>query len=262
MMNKNSNTYTFLYAAVLVIVVAAALSVTSILLKKPQEQNITTEKKQNILLSVGKGLITDTTSDKNAYINAQYDTYIVESFVVNGNGERKSGEAFEINMKAAYEKIKALQQAAGNEQPPLRANLNLPVFVCKDDDGSLKYILPVYGAGLWGAIWGYIALNDDFDTIYGAVFAHKGETPGLGAEIASEAFAKQFTGKKIFEENTFTSVKVMKGGAPKGNRHSVDAISGGTITSQGVEKMLYDCLNAYKAFLETSKRRVELNDLN
>ncbi|MDR3235108.1 MAG: NADH:ubiquinone reductase (Na(+)-transporting) subunit C [Prevotellaceae bacterium] len=253
-MNKNSNTYTFLYAAVLVIVVAATLSVTSIWLKKPQEQNITTEKKLNILLSVGKGTVTDAVDDKDAYINTQYDTYIVESFIVNGNGERMSGNAFEINMKAAYEEIKAVQQAADNEQPTLRANLNLPIFVCQDDDGCLKYILPIYGAGLWGAIWGYVALNDDFNTIYGAVFAHKGETPGLGAEIATEAFAQQFIGKKIFEENTFTSVKVMKGGAAKGNLHGVDAISGGTITSQGVEKMLYDCLNAYKAFLEISKR--------
>jgi Na+-transporting NADH:ubiquinone oxidoreductase subunit C len=252
-MNKNSNTYTFLYTIGLVVVVASALAMTSIWLKGPQEKNIAIEKKSNILSSVGKGVITDDVVDKDAYIEQQYSSYIIESFVVNDSGARKEGNAFQINMKEEYEKIKAIKQAVEEDKQALRATLNLPVFTYKDDNGSLKYIIPVYGAGLWGPLWGYIALNDDFSTVYGAVFNHKGETPGLGAEIATPAFAGQFAGKQIFQQNTFTSVKVVKGGAPKNDLHGVDAISGGTITSHGVEEMLLDCLNEYKAFFTKSR---------
>jgi len=135
----------------------------------------------------------------------------------------------------------------------LQQTLLLPVFVCRNDDGALKYILPVYGAGLWGAIWGYVSFDDDGNTVYGAIFDHKGETPGLGAEIAGPKFAGQFINKHVFERGRFVSIQVIKGGAGVNNLHGVDAISGGTLTSRGVEDMLKDCLSEYKAFLETKK---------
>jgi Na+-transporting NADH:ubiquinone oxidoreductase subunit C len=254
-MNKNSNTYTFLYAAGLVIVVASALAIATIGLKKPQEKNIAIEKKLNILSTVGKGLADDEINDKDAHVEAQYDKYIVESFIVDGHGERKEGDAFQINMKGEYDKIKAIKQAPDEEkQSALRKSLNLPVFLYKDDDGRIKCIIPVYGVGLWGPLWGYMAFNDDFNTVYGAIFDHKGETPGLGAEIATPAFAEQFIGKQIFDGLTLTSIKVIKGGAPETDLHGVDAISGGTITSRGVEEMLHDCLNEYKAFFTKNKK--------
>jgi Na+-transporting NADH:ubiquinone oxidoreductase subunit C len=254
-MNKNSNTYTFLYAAGLVVVVASALAMASIGLRKPQEKNIAIEKKLNILSTVGKGASGDEIKDKDTYIEAQYDNYIVESFIVSGNGERKAGDAFQIDMKAEYDKIKVIKQTTGDgEKSALRDNLDLPVFIYKDDDARLKYIIPVYGVGLWGPLWGYLALNDDFNTVYGAIFDHKGETPGLGAEIATPAFAGQFIGKQIFDGYTLTAIKVVKGGAPKTDLHGVDAISGGTITSRGVEEMLRDCLNEYNAFFAKNKK--------
>jgi Na+-transporting NADH:ubiquinone oxidoreductase subunit C len=254
-MNKNSNTYTFLYAAGLVIVVAALLSIAAISLKGPQEKNIEIEKKQSILSSVNKTDGLAEAKDKNSYIEEEYNKYIIESFVVDGNGEKKEGEAFQIDMKVEYDKIKAILTAE-EDRNTLRENLTLPVFVCKDDDGSLKYIIPVWGVGLWGPIWGYIALNNDFNTIYGAIFDHKGETPGLGAEIATPAFSNQFIGKQIFDGSTLTSIKVIKGGAQKSDKHSVDAISGGTITSRGVKDMLHDCLNEYKAFFLKNTREI------
>lgn len=126
----------------------------------------------------------------------------------------------------------------------------LPVFECTTSDG-LKYIIPVYGAGLWGPIWGYIAFDANGDTIYGAYFAHQGETPGLGAEIEKPAFSDQFEGKDIFtSDGAFTSVAVVKTGKEPQGKAWVHAISGGTITSQGVQKMLFDSLEPYTAFLK------------
>jgi Na+-transporting NADH:ubiquinone oxidoreductase subunit C len=255
-MNKNSNTYIFLYAAGLVVVVASALAIAAIWLKKPQEKNIAIEKKLNILSTVGKGVIDeDEINNKNTYIEKQYDQYIIEDFLIDGNGDKKEGDAFYVNMKEEYDKIKVIKQTSDKEKlSALRSKLNLPVFLYKDDDGHLKYIIPVYGTGLWGALWGYLALNDDLNTVYGAVFDHKGETPGLGAEIATPMFSEQFIGKQIFDGYTLTSIKVVKGGAPKNDLHGVDAISGGTITSRGVEEMLRDCLNEYNAFFVKNKQ--------
>ena len=254
-MNTNSNTYTFIYASILVVVAAAALATAALVLKKPQEKNIEIEKKLNILAAVGKDEGVSEAESKKDFVEETYHTYIVESFIVDGNGNQQEGDAFTINMAEEYNKIKAIV-TAGDEakKEGLRAQLQLPVFVCKEDDGAMKYIIPVRGAGLWGPLWGYIALNDDFNTIVGAVFAHKGETPGLGAEISLKAFSGQFTGKKIFSGETLVSVKLMKGGAPKNNPHAVDAISGGTITSDGVTAMLKDCLEQYQAFFKKMKK--------
>ena len=101
-------------------------------------------------------------------------------------------------------------------------------------------VIPVTGMGLWGPVWGYIALEKDMDTVAGIIMAHKGETPGLGAEIATPKYQAQFVGKKIFKGDEFVSVKLRKGGA-QDPEHEVDAISGGTKTSDGVTAMLYRC---------------------
>ncbi len=254
-MNKNSNTYTFIYASILVIIVAAALATTALVLKKPQEKNIEIEKKLNILASVGKDAGANEAKSKNDFVENTYNKYIIDSFIVNGNGEKQEGDAFRIDMAEEYNKIKTIVTAGENEKEALRAELQLPVFVCKEDNGEVKYIIPVRGVGLWGPVWGYLSLNSDFNTIFGATFDHKGETPGLGAEISTKAFSSQFIGKQIFEGETLTSVQVVKGGAPKGDLHAVDAISGGTITSNGVNAMLHDCLEQYKKFFTKQREK-------
>lgn len=225
-MEKNSNTYIFIYAVLMVVLVAAALSFVATKLKPRQDFNVEVQKKQDIL----KALQIESNAD-NAI--EKYDKYIVESFVVNDAGElMDSVKAFDVDLK--------------KEQAKPLAEWNLPVFIGKLDDGSTKYIIPLYGKGLWGPIWGYIALNDDMNTIFGASFDHKSETPGLGAEINTPAFQKQFMEKKILNENQeFVSVKVVKGGASEDDIHGVDAISGGTITSHGLEKMVDVCLAPY-----------------
>jgi Na+-transporting NADH:ubiquinone oxidoreductase subunit C len=112
----------------------------------------------------------------------------------------------------------------------------------------------VRGAGLWGPIWGYVSLNEDMNTIYGANFDHEGETPGLGAEISSTPFEEPFKGKTIFDESgNLVSISVLKSGQVAPEEHSVDGVSGGTITSKGLEKMLQDDFNSYKEFLIKKK---------
>ena len=127
-----------------------------------------------------------------------------------------------------------------------KENHRLHVFVA-EVDGETKYVFPVYGAGLWGAIWGYVALNSDKDTVYGVYFSHASETPGLGAEIATPQFQGEFPGKKTLE-NGEIALGVVKNGKVEKPDYQVDGISGGTITSVGVDAMLKTCLNSYKNF--------------
>ncbi|MDR3367231.1 MAG: NADH:ubiquinone reductase (Na(+)-transporting) subunit C, partial [Prevotellaceae bacterium] len=220
-MNKDDNKYIYLYSIALVVIVAAVLSVAATLLKPFQQKNVEVEKKQSILFSVHKAAEVKNAANKKQYVEDEYAKYITGSCVVSSLGEEQEGNAFEVNLE--------------EEAAKPAADRKLPVFICTDSDSALKYIIPVRGAGLWGPIWGYVALHDDFSTIYGVVFDHQGETPGLGAELSTPEFHQQFAGKKIFDAaSLFTSVKVVKGGGTQGRPHEVDAISGGTITSQGV----------------------------
>ncbi len=136
-------------------------------------------------------------------------------------------------------------------------DFELPIYKV-NKDGEIIYIFPLLGTGLWGPIWGNIALSDDLNTIVGVTFDHKGETPGLGSEIITDDFTNQFIGKKIFDDNNqFTSIIVKKGGvktlAQDQQIHGVDAISGGTITCNGVNDMLKDVIESYLPYIEKQK---------
>lgn len=230
-MDRNSNVYTFIYASGMVIVVAAILSIAAINLKPFQDRNIEVEKKQNILASVN--IQADATNAEEIYAEK-----IVNSYIVNAKGEQVDGDAFTVDLKKERAKPVAEQQ--------------LPVFECQID-GGVKYIVPLRGAGLWGPIWGYLSLEDDMSTIYGASFDHQGETPGLGAEISTTPFESQFKHKKIYEGGKLVSIIVAKSNESAPEQHKVDAISGGTITSKGLEKMLLDDLSSYNAFFNQKK---------
>ncbi len=231
-MDRNSNKYTFIYASVMVILVAAILSIAAMALKPLQTRNTTIEKKQNILASVN---IMTTVKDAEKV----YAEKILNSYVVNSKGEVIEGNAFDIELR--LQKVKPLEQR------------QLPVFECMTEDG-LKYILPLRGAGLWGPIWGYIAFNEDLNTIFGANFDHQGETPGLGAEISTPAFQEPFKGKTIFDTaGKLVSVIVAKTGEQAPEQHRVDGISGGTITSKGLQQMLLDDLKSYQNFITRKK---------
>ena len=129
----------------------------------------------------------------------------------------------------------------------------LPVFEFNTEEG-IKYVFPLRGSGLWGPIWGFIALNEDMNTIYGANFDHEGETPGLGAEISTTQFEKEFIGKQLFDDSgKLISILIAKVGEVAPEEHKVDGISGGTITSKGLERMLLDDFTSYQEFLKKKK---------
>lgn len=218
----------------MVIVVATVLSMAATLLKPQQEKNLEVEKKKSMLESI------NIPADRN---NAEglYDKYIKESMVLDRKGEKKEGiDAFTVEMKLEEKKAPESQ--------------SLAVFYATPEDGEKVIILPLEGKGLWGPIYGFISLRSDMNTVYGVTFDHKGETPGLGAEINTTQFESQFKGQKIFENGKFVSVKVLKSNEKPIENHSVDAISGGTITSKGLERMLFDCLVKYEDYLKKNAK--------
>jgi len=238
-MDVNKNSYTFSFAAIMVVIVAALLSIAAIGLKPFQSKNVLLEKKQNILSSVGINI-------NRGDADVQYPLYVKQELVLNANGEIVDGIAFDVDLQKELKKDKNLQL--------------LPLFISEVDEKK-QYIIPLRGKGLWGPIWGFIALEDDLNKVFGAVFDHKGETPGLGAEINRPFFEDPFTGKTIFEDGELISIKVIKGGAPKGDMHGVDGISGGTITSDGVSDMLYERLTMYLPYFSKVKSEMQ-KDLN
>ncbi len=238
-----TNTYIFVFSAIMVVIVAALLSFVAEELRPKQAKNVEVEKKQGILQSVGKTEGIKEAADKNTFVEGEFNKFIKESFVVNAEGNLVEGrDAFAITQDIKVEMAKPIEERG------------LPIFVFNSEDGSTKYIIPVRGKGLWGPIWGYVALNSDFNTIYGTLFDHSKETPGLGAEISEAWFQLYFKGKKIFnEKGDFVSVKVVKGGAAKTDLHGVDAITGGTITSKGLEDMLYNNLKPYVSYFKKQR---------
>ena len=242
MINKNSSSFTFLFATVMVVVVGVLLALAAIGLGPFQAQNIKLEKMQNILSSIG-------IKSEAKEVEKIFNQHIKEQIVLNNKGEKVTGDitAFDIDLKKELDKAKT-----GEVDKQL-----FPLFIF-NKDGKLYYIIPVRGKGLWGPIWGYVALEGDLNTVSGASFGHKGETPGLGAEIDGVEFQKQFVGEKIFDESgNFVSVKVIKGGAAKDDLHGVDAVSGGTITSNGVTEMLKRTLSNYIPYFKTINKKAD-----
>jgi Na+-transporting NADH:ubiquinone oxidoreductase subunit C len=151
----------------------------------------------------------------------------------------KGGRAEDVNM--------------GKERKKPEGDRIYPLFIF-EHEGEKYYIVTVRGSGLWDEIWGNVAIKDDFNTIAGASFDHQGETPGLGAEIKDNPdFSKQFRDKELYTESgEYVSITVRKGGA-KDPDHEVDGITGATVTTDGVNKMLYDGIRKYESYFEKLK---------
>ena len=222
-MNINTNSYTYIFAIAMVIIVASLLSIAATSLKPFQDKNIELEKKSDILSSIGV-----VGEDPELLFNE----YITDQLVIQ-DGKVVSSEitAFDIDMAAAVKESNNTRK--------------VPLFKAKKN-GNTFYVIPMRGTGLWGPIWGYVSLKGDGNTILGASFDHEKETPGLGAEISTPIFQDQFPDKVLFSE-TRDGIEVRKGDAY--GSQQVDGISGGTITSVGVQTMLEDCLIPYKEFL-------------
>lgn len=241
MANKESNSYIFMYSTILVVVAAAVLAVAAVGLKPFQKKNQEIEKMQQLLTAVGI---------ENDVKNAEdlYKKYFVQELAVNKKGEVVStyenqilkGEERPFNIELSK------QLAKGDEAM-------LPIFIC-NQEGKTVYVVPVHGKGLYDAIWGNVAIADDLNTIVGVLFDHKGETPGLGAEITNPAFPAQFKGKKIFE-NDEVKLAVVKSSKKTNDTFEADAVTGATNTSNGVSNMLKDCLSNYVEYFKTLKTK-------
>lgn len=231
-MNKNSNTYQIVYSAIMVILVGVVLAVIYMWLKPMQDENIANDKRKQILSALH--------IESGDNVKETYEKYIVLDMLVDDKGnvvDSTASVAFDVDMKA-------------NSKADAQSH-KLPVFKCRLDNGAEKYVIPVYGAGLWGPIWGFVAVDADGSTVYGANFSHEGETPGLGARIAEEPFQDAFRDKHLFMEGAFKNVEVVKKGQkPSNSGDYVDALTGATITSRGVSDMLASGLAPYEAFLK------------
>ena len=248
--NKDSNAYTITFAIILVIIVGGLLAFISNGLKPLQDKNLKNEKKQYILNCLpGNKLISRDQA------GTEFANYVKERVILNYNGEqlentfmnsdqslddKNPNDAYSIDLLKEYKTISK------------KEDRNYPLFIC-EVKGEKYYVAPVMGKGLWAAVWGYIALDENGEKIAGAVFDHKSETPGLGAEISQDFFEDQFIGKLISSENGYKPIEVNKPGSPL-NDYQVDGISGGTFTSVGVEEMMERTLSVYQKYIKNLNR--------
>ena len=233
-LDTNSDIYAIIYSAVVVVIVAFLLAGVSSLLKPMQDANVELDKKKQILASLNERELAD--------VAATYDELIVADPIINAAGEVVAEEGgFEVKNDDVNEG-------------------NLPLYIA-DINGAKKYIVPMTGNGLWGGIWGYIALNDDCNTIYGVYFSHASETPGLGAEIAADKFQNGFTKdkdgnpvvKKVYDEEGNVALSVEKGKGKAAAEYHIDAVSGATLTCNGVDDMFKRKLAPYYNYLNKVK---------
>lgn len=244
-MNRDSNGYTFGFAAAMVVVVASVLAFTASSLKDLQQDNVRKEKMQNILATIG----VETDRDGAEQL---FNQYITAQLALRNDGSVDSEvSAFsDVNLAIEIKKDPSDQR--------------FPLYVANVSDNDY-YIIPLRGAGLWDAIWGYVALESDKNTIKGAVFDHKAETAGLGAEITQEWFMNRFVGEKVFDSNgKLVGIAVSKtNNDPKDldkNDHEVDAISGATITGDGVSDMILERLSHYLPYLNNTNQTIAFNE--
>lgn len=231
-LNTNSNTYTIIYSSIIVVVVAFLMAFVFQALKPAQDANVALDKKKQILAALN---IRDLTDEQAA---AEYAKDITADKIIDATGKTVS-KGSEGGEESGF-KLNSADYKAGK----------LALFVCKVN-GETKYVMPVYGMGLWGPIWGYIAVNADKTTVFGAYFNHESETAGLGAEIKDNAaWQEQFKGKKIFKNvSDNVALSVLKKSDVKDPTTQCDGVTGATLTSNGVSAMLKDCLSKYKTFL-------------
>lgn len=239
--NKNSNAFTFGFAITMVVVVGLVLSVLSMGLKPFQVKNEADKKRMDILTAIGVEV--DRTNAEELF-----EKYVVERVVIDYNGNEISNSTGKIDTQDENDAFNVDIRSEYRDRTISPEERRYPYYRC-EKDGETFYVIPMIGNGLWGAVWGFVALESDFNTVYGASFDHAGETPGLGAEINTPAFEEPFEGKKILDENgEYRSITARKGGAEEGNPHQVDAITGGTITSNGVSEMLHRTLAVYNRY--------------
>ena len=242
-MNRDSNFYTFLFVGIMIVGIASILAFTSQTLKPMQDENVKNEKMQNILSTVGINVSRDEAEES-------YKKFIIQELALKMDGSINEN----INPFSDLNLAKELKKDYKDQ--------HFPLYVA-EINSEKYYIIELRGTGLWDAIWGYISLKSDFNTVNGVSFDHKGETAGLGAEITKEWFKESFKDEKIFDnEGKLVGITVLKGNNDPNNSdkddHEVDAISGSTITGDGVTDMIYERINNYLPYLTIINEKVSM----
>lgn len=242
-MSRDSNLYTFLFVGIMIVGIASILAYTSQTLKPMQDENVKNEKMQNILSTVGINVSREEAEKS-------YKKYIVEELALKIDGSINEN----INPFSDLNLAKELKKDYEEQ--------HFPLYVA-EINSEKYYIIELRGTGLWDAIWGYISLKSDFNTVNGVSFDHKGETAGLGAEITKDWFKESFKDEKIFNsEGELVGITVLKGNNDPNNidkdDHEVDAISGSTITGDGVTDMIYERVNNYLPYLSLINDKVSM----
>ena len=242
-MSRESNLYTFLFVGIMIVGIASILAYTSQTLKPMQDENVKNEKMQNILSTVGINVSREEAEKS-------YKKYIVEELALKIDGSINEN----INPFSDLNLAKELKKDYEDQ--------HFPLYVA-EINSEKYYIIELRGTGLWDAIWGYISLKSDFNTVNGVSFDHKGETAGLGAEITKEWFKESFKDEKIFNsDGELVGITVLKGNNDPNNidkdDHEVDAISGSTITGDGVTDMIYERVNNYLPYLSLINDKVSM----
>ena len=242
-MSRDSNLYTFLFVGIMIVGIASILAYTSQTLKPMQDENVKNEKMQNILSTVGINVSREEAEKS-------YKKYIVEELALKIDGSINEN----INPFSDLNLAKELKKDYEDQ--------HFPLYVA-EINSEKYYIIELRGTGLWDAIWGYISLKSDFNTVNGVSFDHKGETAGLGAEITKDWFKESFKDEKIFNsEGELVGITVLKGNNDPNNidkdDHEVDAISGSTITGDGVTDMIYERINNYLPYLSLINDKVSM----
>lgn len=243
-MNTNSNVYTIIYTTIVVVVVAAVLAVAAMAFKPMQTANIKAETLSQMMVAAGLGTMDEFQEIGNDNVLVRYSENISEAFTVDLDGNKVSDLKTDKDNIELVDNFKPQDVAIKNH-----GETTLPVYRFK----SGATVIPIYGAGLWGPVWGYIALDTDFQTILGVYFDHSGETPGLGSKIKDDPeFQAQFIGKSFDLADAANPFDIIKGGAPESNDHAVDAISGSTMTCRGLDTGIDLWVGAYSNYLKAA----------
>jgi len=249
-MNTNSNVYTVIYTTIIVVVVAAVLAFAAMTLKPMQDANIKAETISQMLAAAQFSSKEDLAALGNNKVLEMYSANVKEAYFINAKGEKVGDMNTEVKTIQLGDDLKAQNRNIKNG-----ADVKLPVYVF-DKDGQTVNVIPIYGAGLWGPVWGYVAFDANMNVILGAYFDHEGETPGLGAKIKDEEwFREQLKGKKadFSDEKIFD---IAKGKETKDVDNAIDAITGATMTCKGLDAAINTWFAAYKPFFEAKQAAV------
>tara|TARA_B100000787_G_scaffold35554_1_gene24772 strand:- start:418 stop:1149 length:732 start_codon:yes stop_codon:yes gene_type:complete len=232
--DKNSTGFTLTFVVIMVVIVGSVLASLAFGLKPLQKAHEADKKRMDIIGAIG-------VESERSTVNDVFTDYVSGFYLLDNNGQVTSTDqkaVFAVDIKKQHRNTELTEDEK-----------KFPLYTAKTEAGVEVFIVPMVGKGLWGPIWGYVAMEKDMKTIFGAKFDHKTETPGLGAEIKTDFFQKNWAGQELdIAANAKMMFEVTKGSGSSLGKHQVDGITGGTITSKGVQEMVNRTMLVYRKY--------------